>query len=291
MFNRILVSLVFFTCFEVCADTPKVVVSIKPIHALVAGVMKGIGQPQLLLTAQESSHHFSLTPAKAETISRADLFVWIGPQMESALESAVKALPRKGRILTIAEIPDITKLELEPGQLDPHLWLDPKNAKVIVSTVSTMLSAIDPHNAGVYQENAKRVLTELDQLNTKLFKELEPIRGMQYLVYHDAFQYYERAFDLSRSTPVVKDTEHTIRASQRTIIDTLVREKKVQCIFGEPNHGEKVVESLAEQLNLRLSFLDPVGTTDRDNPESSYFDMMEDIASSLKNCLLQGPKT
>lgn len=289
MFFRILITLVFCLCFEANAAAPKVVVSIKPIHALVAGVMKGVGEPKLLLPANESAHHFSLTPSKADSINKADLFVWVGPHMEAVLEDAVEVLSAKGRVLTLMDLKDIKKHELEPELVDPHIWLDPYNAKVIVQSVADTLSSKDPDHSGIYQENKTRILAELDQMNTKLQKELDPLKGKQYFVYHDAFQYYEKAFGLDRSIPVVKDAEHTLRASQRKYIEDEAREKKIHCIFGEPNHGEKVVQSLSEQLDLQVGFLDPMGN-DKTTHEGSYFQMMDGIASSLRACLLKGSK-
>ncbi|MBP6986043.1 MAG: zinc ABC transporter substrate-binding protein [Alphaproteobacteria bacterium] len=289
--NRIL-SLIFFlglTNFSIAA-APKVVVSIQPVKALVAGVMKGIGTPKLLLAPYESAHHFSLTPSEAEAIYQSDLFIWVGPQMENMLEKASKTLAINGRVLTLMDVKDMTILELAEGQKDPHLWLDPENAKKIVQATADTLASIDPDNAGIYQENAKQLIVDLEALKAKLLKRLDPLKGKHYLVYHDAFQYYEKAFGLNRSIPLVKDTEHTIRASQRKFIDQQVNEKNIQCVFGEPNHGESVVENVARALNLHVGFLNPMGSDDETNPSSPYFDMMEEIASSLSDCLTRDPK-
>lgn len=289
--NRIL-SLIFFlglTNFSIAA-APKVVVSIQPVKALVAGVMKGIGTPKLLLAPYESAHHFSLTPSEAEAIYQSDLFIWVGPQMENMLEKASKTLAINGRVLTLMDVKDMTILELAEGQKDPHLWLDPENAKKIVQATADTLASIDPDNAGIYQENAKQLIVDLEALKAKLLKRLDPLKGKHYLVYHDAFQYYEKAFGLNRSIPLVKDTEHTIRASQRKFIDQQVNEKNIQCVFGEPNHGESVVENVARALNLHVGFLNPMGSDDETSPSSPYFDMMEEIASSLSDCLTRDPK-
>lgn len=289
--NRIL-SLIFFlglTNFSIAAS-PKVVVSIQPVKALVAGVMKGIGTPKLLLAPYESAHHFSLTPSEAEAIYQSDLFIWVGPQMENMLEKASKTLAINGRVLTLMDVKDMAILELAEGQKDPHLWLDPENAKKIVQATADTLASIDPDNAGIYQENAKQLIVDLETLKIKLLKKLEPLKDKHYLVYHDAFQYYEKAFGLNRSLPLVKDTEHTIRASQRKFIDQQVNEKNIQCVFGEPNHGESVVENVARALNLHVGFLNPMGSDDETSPSSPYFDMMEELASSLSDCLTRDPK-
>jgi zinc transport system substrate-binding protein len=291
MIKRILYTLILCFCCQAQAGVPSVVVSIQPIQALVAGVMEGVGVPKLLLSPHEDAHHFSLTPTEARSINKANLFIWVGPQMEMALQNAVRTLAVNGRVLKLIDTPGLTKYELNGGQVDPHIWLDPANAKVIVQYVAQALSAVDPDHAGVYGTNAEKLQVQLDELSAKLLKELEPIKDKQYFVYHDAFQYYEKAFGLTRSIPLVKDSEHTIRASQMQSIEKIASEGKIHCVFGEPNHGEKVVESVAEELDLEMGFLDPISSRDNSSAAGPYFDMMEQIASSLKGCLSRGPKT
>jgi zinc transport system substrate-binding protein len=289
MIKRILTLL--FVCFatQAQAGVPSVVVSIQPIHALVAGVMDTVAVPKLLLSPHEDAHHFSLTPTEARAISKANLVIWVGPQMEMVLEKAIKNIATNGRVLTLLDVPGIALLKLENGQVDPHMWLDPLNAKVIVQQVATALSGIDPDHSGVYGQNAAKLIQRLDALDAKLKKELEPLKGKPYFVYHDAFQYFERAFGLERSIPVVKDTEHTLRATQREMLEEQKHQKHIQCVFGEPNHGEKVVQSLAEQMGLQVGFLDPISSRDTSSPAAPYFDMMEQLASSLTACLAGEP--
>jgi zinc transport system substrate-binding protein len=291
MIKRIFFTLVFaLCCFQARGATPSVVVTIQPLYSLVFGVMKGVAKPKLLLPPNEDTHHFSLTPSEAKSIHQADLFIWVGPQMELALKNAVKTLSAKGRVLTLLDLPGMTTYELEPGHVDPHIWLDPQNAKVIVRQVADVLSGMDPDHGSEYELNATELMARLDLLTAKLVAELKPLENMQYFVYHDAFQYFEKAFGLSRSIPVVKDTEHTIRASQRAHIEKLARENNIHCIFGEPFHGEKVVTSLGEQLDLHVGFLDPIGGSHKVPPQDSYFDTIETIARNLKECALKGPK-
>lgn len=285
MIKRIFLTIFFLSAFNAQAAAPQVVVSIKPIHALTAGIMKGVGVPKLVMSPHESAHHFALTPSNATAINKSALFIWVGPGMENVLEKAAKTLAINGRVLTLLDLPNLTKHPLEGQQTDPHIWLDPANAKVIVRAISESLGGIDPDNAGIYADNASKLLIKLDQLTDNLRKELEPIKGKTYLVYHDAFQYYEKAFGLTRSIPVVKDAEHTIRPAQRALIEAAVKNQNIHCIFGEPNHGEKVVKDIADQLKLDMGFLDAINSHDESSPEAPYFAMMEEIASSLHDCL------
>lgn len=290
MIRRIFSILFLAIATPTWAETPNVVVTIPPIHSLVAGVMKGVSVPKLLLSSHEDAHHFSFSPSDAKMLSEADIFIWVGPQMELVLEKPIKTLGSKARLITLLDLPGIKRYDLEPGHLDPHIWLDPENAKVIVRQVAEVLSGVDPNNSGLYDENSRRIQEQLDKLSAKIREELNPVKTQQYFVYHDAFQYFEKAFGLKRSVPLVKDTEGTLRASQRQQLEKIAKENNIRCLFGEPKHGESVVEGIAEQLNLKISYLDPMGLADKASPEGSYITMMEDVASTIKACLAKESK-
>lgn len=264
---------------------PKVVVTIKPIHALVADIMKGVAKPALLISAKESPHHFHMTPAKAELMSRADLFIWVGPQLETILEKPIENLVKRGQKISLLSIPTIALHHQDNGNVDAHIWLDPENAKTIVAFLTQTLSEIDPEHKSTYEKNAVGLLNDLDKLSESLNSELRDLQGQSYFVYHDAYQYFERAFGLERGIPIVLDVSGGLRASQRMKLENLVQEKSISCIFAEPQHGQKVVKNLAGQLGLKMGVLDDLGVETDRQEGNSYIMMMQSIAASLKQCL------
>lgn len=94
------------------ASAPKVVVSVKPLHSLVAGVMKGVGEPRLLLRGNSSPHHFQLKPSDARSLQQADLLVWVGPSLETPLKSIVKNYGMDAASLELIKIPDLKLLHM-----------------------------------------------------------------------------------------------------------------------------------------------------------------------------------
>lgn len=269
----------------VFAAPPQVVVSIKPIHALVESLMEGVGEPLLLLPPNESPHHFNLLPSQAEDMSKADLFIWVGPELEKVLEKPIESLVKKGHTFTLLELTDINLMEYPNNSIDPHIWLDPENAKVIVSHITDKLIQLDPENKAQYGENRDILINDLDAMKETISKDLEEIRKEFFFVYHDAYRYFEDAFQLEKSIPLVTDEGGTIKASRRLELEKLAKEKKIKCIFTEPQHGTRTALALAKQMNLKLGELDPLGVNDPDEEENEYIYMMFKIASALKECL------
>ncbi len=96
---------------------PKVVVSIKPIHSLVSGVMKGVGEPHLLIKGVASPHTFSLKPSDAGVLERARVIFWVGEVLAPGLERPLEVLPKQAKVVALAEIKGLKLLKLREGGL------------------------------------------------------------------------------------------------------------------------------------------------------------------------------
>lgn len=249
--------------------------------------MQDVAQPQLLLSPKESPHHFSLLPLQAEQMSQADLFIWVGPDLEHVLIKPIKSLVKTGEILTLVDLPDLTLIEQPNKVIDPHIWLDPNNIKIITEAIASKLISMDPQNKKKYEKNKERILEEIDELKTKIMEELKPIRGKDFIVYHDAFRYFQNAFHLGNSIPIMTEETGTggVRPHQLKKIIKLKKEERLKCIFAEPQEGVQTSKTLAKQLNLKLSELDPLGVNDPEEGEQAYLSLMLNISSSLKECL------
>ncbi|MCG8428454.1 MAG: zinc ABC transporter substrate-binding protein, partial [Chromatiales bacterium] len=156
---------------------PKVVVSIKPIHSLVAGVMEGVAEPELLIRGGQSPHTFSLAPSDARKLSKADMVVWVGERLETPLAKTLQAIADDAKVIELISQPGMQRVAMREGGawdkhnhdehdqhehgehepkhdeaehadahedgVDPHLWLSPKNAAQIVRVVSEHLIQVD----------------------------------------------------------------------------------------------------------------------------------------------------
>ncbi|MBC7137055.1 MAG: zinc ABC transporter substrate-binding protein, partial [Oceanibaculum nanhaiense] len=205
---------------------PKVFVTVKPVHALVAGVMQGVGEPYLLLKGGESPHSYTLKPSDARALSESALVFWVGESLETFLEHPLETLGKQARIVELAEAKGIETLEGREGGawesheaahdhdkkhdhshdkkhahaahdgIDGHLWLDPHNAEAIVTVAAEALAGIDPANAAAYRDNAQKMVERIEALDAELTAQLAPVKDRPYIVFHDAYQYFEAHYGL-----------------------------------------------------------------------------------------------
>ncbi|MCW8858457.1 MAG: zinc ABC transporter substrate-binding protein [Deltaproteobacteria bacterium] len=289
--------------WSIASAGPRVVVSIKPLHSLVSGVMEGIGTPQLLVKGGGSPHGYILRPSEAQALARADLIVWVGPELESFLEKPLTTLAKKSQQLELAE-----RLEEEllvkrhgeswekPGhrhhaeaaddghqtnvQADLHLWLDPALAKKIVALTANKLAEIDPAQSARYQTNKTRVLAKIDRLDRQLREQLNPVKEIPYIVFHAAYQYFESAYGLNAVGSVTIDPERQPGAKRIREIRAKINELNARCVFSEPQFESRLVATILEGTETRTGILDPLGADIEEGPDA-YFLLLQRMADNL----------
>ena len=304
----ILLLLILFAApgISTSAEAPKVVVSLKPLHSLVAGVMAGVGEPLLLIQGGGSPHGYTLRPSEARMLSEAQLVVWVGPRLESFLEKSLSTLAGKARQLELSRELETEMLPVreggfwethasdeghgpgdagEPahhlhGERNQHLWLDPLLAKQIVARTAAVLTDIDPVHAGQYRHNAARVQTRLDTLHAGLKTRLAPVRTIPYIVFHDAYPYFEAAYGLNAVGSVTLTVDRKPGARRIEKIRKKIRELNARCVFSEPQFEPRLVATVIEGTGARTGILDPLGAA-LPSGEECYFQLMNDLADNL----------
>ncbi len=303
------------------AAPPEVVVSIKPIHALVSGVMQGVGKPHLLLSGSESPHSYALRPSEAARLRRADMVFWIGEELENFLVKPLATLSKNARVVELHTVEGMRLLKnreggtWEPheehdrheddhddhhhgehdehaddhddhhhGEMDMHVWLDPANARAMVFAISHTLGEIDPGNRNRYAKNATRMNDRLSHLQENLAARLAPIRQTAYIVFHDAYHYFENRFGLNAVGSITVNPER--KPGARRLLE--IREKIVRsdaaCIFSEPQFEPALVDAVARGTRARKGSLDPMGVRLKPG-EAAYFQLLENLAADLTACL------
>ncbi|MHA1566522.1 MAG: zinc ABC transporter substrate-binding protein, partial [Alphaproteobacteria bacterium] len=206
----ILLACATFAFARHAAATPEVVATIAPIHSLVAGVMAGAGAPTLLLPPNASPHSYALKPSDANALSNADIVFWIGEELETFMERPLRALAADARIVGLAGAPgmillpvraagsfeDRDRQEHEHASHDPHIWLSPVNAQRIVDIAVTTLADMDAANTAIYRRNGDQLRQQIQDLSARITVQLSPLQSQPYIVFHDAYQYFEHGFDL-----------------------------------------------------------------------------------------------
>ena len=170
------------------------------------------------------------------------------------------------------------------NEFDPHVWLDPVNAKAIVHEIEEALSEVDPANAAAYAANADALMVKLDALVGEVQAELDPVRGRGFIVFHDAYQRFERRFGMSAVGSITVSPEVLPGAERIGELQDKVRSLDASCVFSEPQFEPKLVSTVTENTDAGTGVLDPLGASIKDGP-GLYFTLIRNMASALKGCL------
>lgn len=327
---------------------PKVIASIVPLHALVAGVMDGVGEPELLLKGQTSEHQASYSPQQIKSLGEADVVFIIGHGLELKLDEISGSEAVKGKkFVELADLAGLTKLairqggafeahdhdhehehEHEEGQagegetdqdhdhadkkdhdaghdgeaghegeedhdhdhdhgkaaFDPHLWLDPENAKLMVAAIASDLAKADPENAARYDANAKTVIADLSVLSSEISAELAPVKDKPFVVFHDAYQYFENRFGVAAAGSISDFSGNEASAQRLKEVHDKVKSVKAVCVFREPQFSDKAAKVVIEGTTARDGVLDPIGSALAPG-KGAYRELLMSLARNLKSCL------
>lgn len=173
------------------------------------------------------------------------------------------------------------------GAFDPHIWLDPMNAKALVHEIEEALSETDPENAARYEANAEALMARLDALTAEVSAELEPVKGKGFIVFHDAYQYFEKRFGVTAAGSITVSPEVMPGAERVTEIRAKVQDLGAACVFAEPQFEPKLVATVTEGTNAKSGVIDPLGAELESGPDL-YFNVIKGMATSIKACLSEG---
>jgi zinc transport system substrate-binding protein len=302
-----------FTALSTAFAAPRVVVTVKPLHSLVAGVMAGVGEPDLIIRGAASPHTYSLKPSEARLLEGAQVIFWVGASLETFMERPLAALGSKALVVEAAQTPGLRLLRGRAGgaweehddagsghrersvaapgghadaTLDGHLWLDPANARAIVREVADVLGRVDPGNRGRYAANAAAVVARIDALDAGLKAALAPARDIPFVVFHDAYHYFETSYALRAVGSITVSAERTPGARRVREIRETIRSLGARCVFSEPQFPSAILATLLEGTDTRTGTLDPLGAGLPAGPDA-YFTLMRSLGSALEECLLR----
>ena len=167
------------------------------------------------------------------------------------------------------------------GEHDPHIWLDPMNAKVILNEMVEHLIENDAKNASKYKSNLKKALKDIDKLNADVKKELS--KSTASIVFHDAYQYFEERYDVNILGAFTVNTDVMPGAEQLAEIREIIEHDKVTCVFSEPQFNPDIIKAVAKDMNIKTGVVDPLGAT-LDPSKDLYFKLIRNMSASFKGC-------
>src|SRR5262245_2420590 len=291
---RVLLAAGLSLCFAGRAAAElQVVVTIKPLHALAAQVMAGAGAPELLVQGAASAHTYALKPSDAAKLNAADVFIRMSDTMEPFTAKVAKSLPKRVQVVTLQETKGLTLLNRRTGStfededhghgghghkhghgaIDGHAWLDPVNAKLMADRIAQVLAAKEPAKAAVFRANADGLKGKLDALNEELARELAPVAGKPYVVFHDALQYFEGRYGLKVVGSIAISPEVPPSANRLSTLRKRVTSLGAVCVFAEPQFDTRLVDNLVEGTRARTASIDPEGSKIAAGPDL-YFTLL-----------------
>ena len=167
---------------------------------------------------------------------------------------------------------------------DVHVWLSPDNAIKIVQKVNKVLSLYFPENSKIYNDNTTKFIDKIRNLKMELVKELLPIKNKSYIVFHDAYQYFEKTFELNAVGSVALEGDIASSPKQISLIKDKIVKSKALCVFQEPQFDSKLVKIVVEGTDAKIGTLDPLGVNISENKDF-YLQLITNMAKSLKECL------
>lgn len=295
----LLVFSLLFPTHSLAEDGKNIVVTIKPLYSLVAGVVGDTENVILLLDNDASPHDFQLKPSQMRTLQNASIIFYIDDHFETFLTSAFKTLPphvqkhammqdvnlilypnRKGGVWDRHE----HETHEDSKSYDRHVWLDPENARRMVHAIAERLSALYPENRNAYKENSRIIIKKIDTLDGKLTSMLSGVRDEPFIVFHDAYQYFERAYRLNGVGSITFEPNESPSPVRIMAIRKRLQQTKAKCVFREPQFKNRLIQTVTEGSKAKIATLDPMGVH-LDNKKDLYFALLKNLAHSLKECL------
>lgn len=303
------------------AAAPRVVVDIAPVHAIVSRIMEGVGAPTLMVPPGASPHGYAMRPSQARALQEADVVFWIGPALTPWLSDPVETLAANAETVALLDAPGLTLWHVRPGGIfdghvadqhgaghandhandhqmhthgaepehahggvDPHVWLDPANAAGMGRAAAEQLAATDPENAATYLENAEAFAAEMADLGQEIARDLAAVHDRPFVVFHDAYQYFEHRFGMPAAGSVALGDADRPSAARVAEIRDRIGEAGVVCIFTEPQFEPALVTTVTEGTTARMATLDPLGATLDPGPDL-YPQLMQAFAAHIEQCL------
>ena len=286
------------------AEVPQVMTDIAPIQSLVARVMQGVGSPDVLLRPGTSPHDYTFRPSDADRLARANLIVWMGHGLTPWLVDPVATLASDAAKLDLLDTtgwtmlplrtdPEFAEVEAEVDEpavsgTDPHAWLDPSNAAVFMTLIAQALATVDPDNAAAYAANAAAAQGEMASLKAETLAVLAPLAGATYVVPHDAYQYFETAFNMPATAAISLTDGSTPGPASMSDLQNKVASGTVTCVLTDPQTSPEWTEVLRDGSIARTAFVDPDGGSQAaglNALEDLYPAIIRQIAAGLTDCL------
>ncbi|MCP4186707.1 MAG: zinc ABC transporter solute-binding protein [Gammaproteobacteria bacterium] len=282
----LIVSLILFNHSIRAEDGLSVVISIKPVHSIVSGLMKDIGEPTLLIDGKQTPYDFKLNNEQRRKMADASLLIWVGSELEQSLQADIVSLPDSVAVIELLSSPDLKILpsRLSPDQRDPFFWMDDRNMLILLDHLSSLLIALDPLRSHIYHRNRLNMLKPLLKIDKEYeygYRGLKAGVGVQYF---DTLRYFEQAYALKTIGQVSASPRQQVDVGNLLKLRSTITNKEANCLFLDKGMSAEHVDLLTEGLTVNIAMLDTLGVDLEPGPDL-YLQLMEYNTDVIKQCL------
>jgi ABC-type Zn uptake system ZnuABC Zn-binding protein ZnuA len=253
--------------------------------------VKGILGPNV------DAHDFEPSPADVDAIARADVLVRNGVGLERWLDDTIKSAGFHGTVVDTSQGVRLRSGSPEEGEpadpnaKDPHIWFDPRNAKIMCANIERALAAADPSSASTFKANLRTYDTKLDSLDSDIARQLKGLTNRKLVTNHDAFGYYVDRYGLQLAGSIIPSFDSTAELSAKAVSDVVarIRSTGVKAVFSEASIPPKTAEVIAQEAHVKVVggenalYGDSLGPAGSDG--ATYLTMMEHNTRTIVSAL------
>jgi len=275
----------------------RIIASIKPIHSILLNIVEN-EDVYLMIDGEYSPHDYQMKPSVMKKLQQSDIIFYIDDNaLEIFLQRPLKTIKEDNKKISLGTNSRLKTYSIREsgtfkdedssdghnhahGEYDPHVWLDTENVIKISKQIVKELSKLNPSNKGVYKKNAIIFIEKLNKNKKRLKIELEAIKDEPYIVFHDAYQYFEKEFNLSPATSISINPGISPSPKRIKQIKSIISENNIKCVFKEPQFSSKVVQTIIKDTAAKEGILDPLGSN-LESGKELYINLINDILPIL----------
>ncbi len=281
-----MVLLLLFPLLAQASDELRVATTVKPVHSILSGLLKDIGEPLLLIPAGRTPFDFEPDRNTEQALQNVDLLFWVGPELEKTLQPSIARLPESVRVVELLSRPDLKVLPSRANhdERNPFFWMDDRNAIILLDLLTEILIEADPARSHIYSRNRLRLLKPLKRIDREYeygYRGLQAGTGAEYF---DALHYFEQAYALKIVGHVATTPWDPVDTRALLQLRSRMVEFQANCLFTERGMPADNLELLVSGLDVTVGELDPLGLQ-FEAGEDLYLKLMRHNTDAIKRCL------
>ncbi len=266
-------------------DSFVVYTSVYPVYDFTVKIAGSHAKVTNLVPDGAEPHDFELGTKDMAMLSEADVFVYCGAGMEHWVDKTLGSIQNDE--LVVVEASRGLELLYHEDQTDPHVWLAPENAILMMENIKNALVKADPDNKEDYEANYEVYKDELIKLHEEYESGLANVSKKDIVVAHTSFGYLCQAYGL-KQTGIEGLMAHSEPdpATMQEIIQYM-KDNNITTVFGEATENSKVVDTIAKETGATVSILNPIGglSKERQDAGEDYISVMRDNLNALIEAL------